>query len=142
MQHLRLCLGTTAITAAAVGWLTGLVAPTSTASPGAPVGGRVCNYTLTPPQVSVLPGDAHSVIATFGPATCTEGARPISSAVCLATGQDNGVCVDGIGWSTVRAVLPAPQPSGTFIATAKACYQDVALPGLVCIAPKSMSSTF
>lgn len=84
-----------------------------------------CQYTLTSPELVIVPGGAKSVRATLTPKTCTPNAQPTGVFVCLSTPVSQGDCKRLPGWATAEVVIPATSPDGTYTATGEVCWQDV-----------------
>lgn len=83
-----------------------------------------CQYTLTSPELVIVPGGAKSVRATLTPKTCTPNAQPTGVFVCLSTPISQGRCNRLPGWQKVEVIVPA-SPSGTYTATGEICWQDI-----------------
>jgi hypothetical protein len=84
-----------------------------------------CQYTLTAPELVLLPGGAKAVRATLNPKTCDPAAQPTDVTVCLSTPNSPGHCKKTPGWSTPQVLIPASPASGTFTATGEGCWQEV-----------------
>ena len=84
-----------------------------------------CQYTLTPPELVLLPGGAKSVRATLTPKACTPNAQPTGVYVCLSTPISQGSCKRLPGWATAEVIIPPTSPDGTYTATGEICWQDI-----------------
>jgi hypothetical protein len=84
-----------------------------------------CQYTLTPPELVVLPGGAKAVRATLNPKTCDPSAQPTDVTVCLAPPNGQGDCKKMPGWAKAEVLIPASPSNGTFTATGNGCWQEI-----------------
>src|ERR1700710_3123467 len=66
-----------------------------------------CQFTLTPPELVLLPGGAKAVRATMNPKTCDPSAQPTDVTVCLSTPNSPGQCKKLPGWSNPQVIIPA-----------------------------------
>jgi hypothetical protein len=81
-----------------------------------------CVFSASPPQRSVLGSGAPVATASVKPVSCTGGASPIRSTVCVAPQGSNGSCTTDYGWNTAQ-ITYAPAPAGaTFTVTGEGCW--------------------
>jgi hypothetical protein len=84
-----------------------------------------CQYTLTPPELVLLPGGARAVRATLDPVTCAPSAQPTGVTVCVRPSNGRGDCKRLPGWAKAEVIIPGSPADGTFTATGEGCWQEI-----------------
>ena len=125
MIALRSMFGSAVLVATLAGAMSGatVVASASPADESTEAVG--CEYTLTPPELVLLPGGGQAVRATLNPTTCSPSAQPTDVMVCIRPPQNGGNCKKLPGWQKVEVFVPATPSDATFTATGQGCWQDV-----------------
>jgi hypothetical protein len=102
-----------------------------------------CQYTLTPPELVLLPGGGKAVRATLDPITCAPSAQPTGVTVCVRPPHNQGNCKRLPGWQKVEVLIPATPANGTFTATGEGCWHEITRSFLpACRTTGPVSSTF
>ncbi|MHA2415000.1 hypothetical protein [Mycobacterium avium] len=121
----RSAFASAAVVMSAAGVWGGATAPATASPADEPSESAGCHYTLTPPQLVLLPGGAKAVRATLDPKICDPSAQPTDVTVCLAPPNGQGDCNRLPGWAKVEVIIPAAPSSGTFTATGNGCWHEI-----------------
>jgi hypothetical protein len=82
-----------------------------------------CSFTLSAPQLTVLPGGAKAATATYAASACVGNAQPVFATVCLESPSGKSQCFKNHGWLVSQVYLTTPPMSGEFTATGRGCWQ-------------------
>jgi hypothetical protein len=96
--------------------LTG-VAGASTAHGQPPPPGVLCNYTLSPPQVTQVSG-TDMVTATLTPVGCAGAFRPYLSVACVQPQGESPQCTQARGTDVAQVFTPY-RPGATYISSGR-----------------------
>jgi hypothetical protein len=98
-----------------------------------------CQYALTAPQRTEVPGGAAGVTATLTPGACT--GQPVITTVCLTRPGGQSECAKTYAFDTATITIVAAPAQGTFSATGKGCWQPRLNADFVCETPAPMTAT-
>ena len=98
----------------------------SGAASAAPAGGASagCQYTLSTPQLVIVPGGGKGIRANMTPTNCAPDATPTDVTVCVEAPDGSSQCKQTPGWSLAEIIIPAAS-SGVYTATGTGCWLHV-----------------
>ena len=88
-----------------------------------------CSFTLSPPQLTTLPGGARAVTATLAVSACSGHAQAASSTICVSAPDGPNDCATTPAWNPAQVFVTASKLTGRFTATAKGCWQVTSVMG-------------
>ncbi len=113
---------------AAVGAAALAAAPAVHAEPVSPSGGdsaelaaSACEFKLTPPTLTELPGGGRAVTAQLTPSSCTPKSLPFNSTICIASPDGSNTCDTANAWLVAEVFATSAQFEGKFTANGNGC---------------------